>query len=198
MEAKKRNCWLFVFDGYSDWEPSIAVAGLNVFTDFAVKTFSVTGQPVRSMGNLQVVPDKALKDVHIGDIDLLILPGGNSWDEGKNKEIIPLVNDVLDRQKLLAAICGATGFLAQHHYLDHIRHTSNHLEFYLKKIAPDYKGDELYVKEHAVLEGNLLTANGTAMVEFAAEIFRYFDLLKIEPLNFWFHFFQERDAELKK
>jgi hypothetical protein len=47
METKKRNCWLFVLDGYSGWEPALAVAGLNVF-------------------------------------DLLILPGGNPWDEGKN------------------------------------------------------------------------------------------------------------------
>ncbi len=71
-------------------------------------------------------------------------------------EIIPLVNDVLKKGKLLAAICGATGFLAENGYLDNVRHTSNDLEHYLKQYAPHYKGDAHYVKQHAVTEGNLI------------------------------------------
>jgi putative intracellular protease/amidase len=193
METKKRKCALFVFEGFSDWEPSLAVAGLNSLTDFKVMTFSLDGKPVRSMGGLTIQPDLSLSAIKVNEFELVILPGGEAWDQGKNLEIIPLVNDVLDKGKLLAAICGATGFLAENGYLDHTRHTSNNLEHYLKQYAPHYKGDDYYVKQHAVLEGNLLTANATAIVEFAECIFNYFDLLKEEKLSFWFHFFQERD-----
>ena len=133
---KKRICYLFVFDGYSDWEPSLAIAGLHKFTDFSVKTLSLDGKPVRSMGNVHVQPDLALEAVLPNDVDILILPGGDAWDHGKNLEIVPLLNKVLDSNKMVAAICGATGFLAEQGYLNEIRHTSNHLEHYLRKVAP--------------------------------------------------------------
>jgi putative intracellular protease/amidase len=188
---KKRMCYLFVFDGYSDWEPSLAIAGLQKHTDFAVKTFSIDGKSVRSMGNMQVIPDVSLESVFPNDVDLLILPGGDSWDEGVHKEIIPLLNSILDQNRTLAAICGATGFLAENGYLDEVKHTSNSLEHYLNKVAPDYRGSKNYVKAHAVKDGNLITANGTAIVDFANTIFEHFNLFEYEELKFWFQFFKQ-------
>jgi putative intracellular protease/amidase len=187
---KKRNCYLFVFEGYSDWEPSLAIAGLQQFTDFAVKTFSIDGKAVRSMGNVNVQPDFSLQQIKAEAVDLLILPGGEVWDKGANLEIKPLLNAVLDQEKLVAAICGATGFLGEQGYLDNVKHTSNHLDYYLKKVAPHYKGEEGYIKEHAVKDGNLITANGTAIVPFAETIFNHFNFLSDEKMSFWFQFFQ--------
>jgi putative intracellular protease/amidase len=188
---KKRMCYLFVFDGYADWEPSLAIAGLHQFTDFSVKTFSVDGKPVRSMGNMPITPDVSLAQVFANDVDLLLLPGGDAWDQGKNLEIQPLLNSVLDHNRMVAAICGATGFLAEHGYLDEVKHTSNHLDLYLGKVAPHYKGHENYVKEHAVKDRNLITANGTAIVPFANAIFEHFNLFEYEQLSFWFQFFKQ-------
>lgn len=187
---KKRACYLFVFEGYADWEPSLTIAGLQKLTDFEVKTFSIDGKPVRSMGNMNIQPDTSLPQVKADDVDLLILPGGDAWDHGANLEIKPLLNAVLDQNKLVAAICGATGFLGEQGYLDKIRHTSNHLDYYLKKAAPHYKGEANYVKEHAVKDGNLITANGTAIIPFAEIIFNHFNLLEDEKMSFWFQFFQ--------
>ena len=90
----------------------------------------------------------------------------------------------------LAAICGATSFLAQHQFLDSRAHTSNHLEMYLRKMAPSYRGDQYYVKEHCVTDGNLITANGTAMVQFASAIFEKLNVMDNEDLKFWFGFFK--------
>jgi putative intracellular protease/amidase len=187
---------MFVFDGYADWEPSLAIAGLQKFTDFSVKTFSKDGQPVRSMGNVSVQPDVAMEQVFPNDVDLLLLPGGDAWDEGKNLEIQPLLNAVLDQNRTVAAICGATGFLAEHGYLDEVRHTSNHLDFYLAKVAPHYNGRENYVKEHAVKGGNFITANGTAIVPFANLIFEHFGLYEFDELKQWIQFFKQPDEAL--
>src|SRR5688500_8636548 len=99
---KKRMCYMFVFDGYADWEPSLAIVGLHKFTDFAVKTFSKDGKPVRSMGGLLVTPDASLEQVFPNDVDLLLLPGGDAWDEGGNQEITPLLNAVLDQNRMVA------------------------------------------------------------------------------------------------
>lgn len=186
---KKRNCYLFVFDGFADWEPALATVGLNQFTDVAVRTVSVGKKTVRSMGNLTVVPDLALEDVKAENIDLLLLPGGDAWDKGLNLEVKPLVDKVLARNKTIAAICAGTGFLARHGYLDRVRHTSNHLEYYLKKVVPEYKGEANYVKQPSVADGNFITASGVATVPFAEAIFRHFNVLEQEDLSFWFQFF---------
>jgi putative intracellular protease/amidase len=187
---------MFVFDGYADWEPSLTIAGLSKFTDFAVKTFSKDGKPVRSMGNVHVTPDVSMEQVFPNDVDLLLLPGGDGWDEGGNLEIAPLLNAVLDQNRMVAAICGATGFLAEHGYLDEVKHTSNHLEHYLGKVAPHYKGHERYVKQHAVKDGNLITANGTAIVPFAGAIFEHFNLFEYPDLSFWFQFFKQPEMSV--
>jgi putative intracellular protease/amidase len=186
---KTRKCFMFIFNGYSDWEPALVVAGLQQFTDVEVLTFSIDGSPVRSMGNIQVVPDLALRDLPKAEIALLLLPGGAAWDEGKNQEILALVTELINSETPVAAICGATSFLAQHQFLDNRAHTSNHLEMYLRKVAPTYRGDEYYLKKHCVTDRNLITANGTATVQFASAIFNKLNVIDNDQLKFWFSFF---------
>jgi putative intracellular protease/amidase len=181
---QKRFCYLFVFDGFADWEPSLVTAGLNTYSDFEIKTFSVDGRSVKSMGNLTVNADLKLKDVKHPDFDLIVLPGGNKWEEGGNTEITELIKDTFRSGKIIAAICAATTFLAkQGLYLD-VKHTSNGLE-YLKKQVPEYADYGLYVNEPCVSDKNIITANGAAMIEFAYKIFEHFDIMKKEELVWW-------------
>lgn len=194
---KKRTCLLYVFNGFSDWEPALAIAGLQQFTDVEVKTFSINKSPVRSMGNVLVQPDLDLDEVRKMTCSILILPGGDPWDQGANREILPLVRELNDERIPLAAICGATSFLAQNQFLDERPHTSNHLEYYLEKEAPSYRGHKLYVKEACVTDGNLITANGTAIVPFAEAIFRKLNVLENEELASWFNFFQHPESILQ-
>ncbi|MFZ6014396.1 MAG: type 1 glutamine amidotransferase family protein [Bacteroidota bacterium] len=193
---KKRNCFVYVFDGFSDWEPSLVMAALQKFTDFEVTTFSKDGKRIRSLGNVAVMPDRALNEVNVNEIDLLILPGGHSWEQGGNLEIKSLLNEVLDANKTVAAICGATAFLGEQGYLNSVKHTSNHLEYYLKQYAPSYRGEQNYVKQLAVADGNLITASGVAMVEFASEILNQFNLLEEEPVATFMSYFKHPEMAL--
>jgi putative intracellular protease/amidase len=186
---KTRNCYLFVFDGFADWEPALATAALNQFTDFRVITFSTDGKPVTSMGNLTITPATSIDKFEAGDVSLLILPGGEAWEEGKNHEIIPLLQGCLDKGKMVAAICGATAFLAEKGYLDNVKHTSNNLEFYLKHVSPSYKGEKLYENVPAVRDANLITASGAKPLDFAREILNAFDLFENQELKTWFSYF---------
>lgn len=187
---KKRKCYLFVFDGFSDWEPGLAVAALQKYTDFEVLPFSKDGSKVKSMGNIVVQPVIAMDHVKADEVDLLLLPGGSEWDEGGNLEIRPLLNAVLEAGGSVAGICGATGFLAQQGYLDNVRHTSNHLDYYLGAVAPDYNGRAHYIKRASVSDGQMITANGMSPVEFAEEILNHFDLLRDEEFKTWFNYFK--------
>jgi putative intracellular protease/amidase len=181
---KKRSCYLFVFDGFADWEPSLVTAGLNTYSDFEIKTFSVDGKSVKSMGNLTVKAGIKLKDVKYTDLDLIVLPGGNKWEEGRNTEISELIKSTYRSGKLIAAICAATTFLARQGLYRDVKHTSNGLE-YLKKQVPEYEDYGLYVNEPCVADKNIITANGAAMIEFAYKIFEHFGIMKKEDLTWW-------------
>ncbi|MGF6926254.1 putative intracellular protease/amidase [Chitinophaga sp. W2I13] len=185
---KLSNCYVFLFNGYSDWEPALAMYGLGSFTDTNIVTFSFTGEPVTSGGQLKIQPRASLDEALKADIDLLILPGGAAMENDSNAAIIPLVKQLLAQQKTVAAICGATVLLGQHGFLDNIAHTSNHPEV-LKQQAPAYKGAGKYLDEPAVADKQIITASGTAMTAFAKAIYQHFNLLEIEPLKFWFGFF---------
>ena len=181
---KKRTCYLFIFDGFADWEPALVVSGLNTYSDFEIKTFSVDKKTVRSMGNLNVLPDLKLDDIKTTDFDLLILPGGNKWEEGGNAEITELVKETFTQRKTIAAICAATTFLARQGIFSTVKPTSNGLE-YLKKQVPKYNAENNYVHEPCVADNNVITANGAAMIEFAHKIFEHFELFKKDELKYW-------------
>ena len=74
-------------------------------------------------------------------------------------------------KKTIAAICGATVFMANNGYLDTIEHTSNGLP-YLQKLAPNYKGEKFYQQQPCITSGHIITANGAAMIEFTIAIFK--------------------------
>jgi putative intracellular protease/amidase len=186
---KKRSCYLFLFDGFADWEPSLVTAGLNIYGDFEIKTFSLNGKSVKSMGNLTINPDFKLEDVKVTDFDLIILPGGNKWEEGGNNEISELIKESFDNGKTIAAICAATTFLAKQGLYSDTKHTSNGLE-YLKKQVPGYIDESRYINEPCVSDKNIITANGAAMIEFAYKIFKHFGILQKKELIFWLNLYK--------
>ena len=191
---KNRSCYLFLFEGFADWEPAIVTAGLNTYSDFEIRTFSIDGKSVKSMGNLTINPDLRLEDVNISDFDLIILPGGNKWEEGGNTEISQLIKNTFNNGKTIAAICAATTFLAKLGLYSHINHTSNGLD-YLKKQVPGYAGDSRYINEPCVMDKNVITANGAAMIEFAYNIFERFGIMKNEELVWWLNLYKSGGME---
>ena len=179
---KKRKCYLFVFDGYADWEPALAIASLNKYSDFSIHTFSKDGSPIRSMGGMNIHPDTSLWHIDPDTIDLLILPGGEAWIEGRNEEIAPLVKRLAKQKRTIAAICDATIFMAKHGYLNNTWHTSNGPDYLSEKIS-SYEGKFWYEDLPCVVDNNIITANGAGMIEFAVEIFRQQQIMDQQTLE---------------
>src|SRR5919112_4028343 len=71
---------VLVFDGFADWEPAFAMAELRRSGGLDVVTLGFGPAAVRSMGGLQVVPDRLLAEVDPAAVRLLILPGGDLWE----------------------------------------------------------------------------------------------------------------------
>jgi putative intracellular protease/amidase len=106
-----------------------------------------------------------------------------------NNEIVPCVLSVKSKNIPIAAICGATLFLADIGFLDNIRHTSNARE-YLQTMSYAYKGSNLYQEVRAVSDDNIITASGIAPIEFAREIFLKLGIYEPAMIEKWFQLFK--------
>jgi putative intracellular protease/amidase len=184
---------LFVFDTLADWEPGFAIAGIND-PDFQkepgryrVRTVGVSLDPVTTVGGVRILPDITLDQVEPAQSAMLILPGGEAWNQGKHGEAIAKARAFLDAGVPVAAICAAPAALARAGLLDERRHTGNSAEF---MASTGYQGGSHYVDAPAVADGDLITAPGTAPVEFAYEIFKRLEVYAPGDLKVWLGMFK--------
>lgn len=189
--------YLYLFDGLSDWEIGYVTSNLHSPMvppqfDLHLKTVTIDGQSIRTMGGLLITPDLSLKEINIAESEMLILPGGASWDQDGNKEIIDLAKKFNEKKKIIAAICGATLGLAKAGLLDKVNHTSNSKDYLMQS---GYQGGNHYIEAPAVSDKNFITAPGTAPIEFAYQIFKAINLYKSTTLQAWFDLFKKGGPE---
>lgn len=175
-----------LLDQYADWEAAYLASALTSF-GHAVQTVSPQGEPVRSMGGFSLLPGGGL-DAIPPEAAGLVLIGGLSWRSGAAGPVAPLVRQVRDRGGVVAAICDAAGFLGTLGLLNNARHTCNDLAD-LKQWAGDrYAGEALFLPRQAVRDGKLVTANGTAPLEFALETLLALGAAPERDLRDWYRF----------
>ena len=187
---------------FADYEaPYLATALQERIQDktspYEVKTLSLQKEPVRSIGGFSVLPDYPAHD-YPRDYAALILVGGNTWRTEESKGYLPLVREAFSAGKIVGAICDATVFLGMNGFLNGKKHTSNTLENLMEAAGEHYTGKDDYQNEQAVRDGNLITANGTAGMEFAREVML---ALKAYPENLIeenYHFFKMGFTEILK
>jgi putative intracellular protease/amidase len=193
--------YLYVLDTLADWEIAYITAELNSgrFLDKTKKKAPIikvgaTSKPIKTMGGLTVTPDLQVDMLQLKDDDLLILPGANTWAEPANHKVISILPETLKKKTTIAAICGATVALAENGLLNNRQHTSNDLG-YLKMVCSNYSGENFYVNQPAVCDGNLITASGLAALEFSYEVFKRTGVMKAQTAEAWYQLYKKRDAE---
>jgi len=183
----KKEVLVFIFDGYADWESAYICAELNSpESDYIVKTLSLDKEPKISMGGFRIIPDYSVSD-YPKDFAMLLLIGGYAWMKQKNNAVKPVVAHAVEQHIPVGAICNAANFMAENGYLDTIRHSGNTLKF-MKSQAPHYKGDCNFIEQQAVCDADIITANGTASLEFAREIMLCLNVKTPEKIEEWYKF----------
>src|SRR6266404_7169360 len=105
----RKAVYLFVFAGFADWEAAHAVAELRRHGGYRVEVVGINSDPVESMGGILVQPSSKLSDVDLDDIAMLILPGGDYWEQqSTHPELMRVLHAVDLRRIPIAAICAAT------------------------------------------------------------------------------------------
>jgi len=195
---KCRDVYLFVFDSLSDWESGYAAVGINsprFQTNpgrFRIRTVGLSENPVSTLGGVRILPDLTLDSITPENSAMLILPGGDAWDMGKNMEAVEAASVFLKSGVPVAGICGATAGLARGGLLDRRRHTSNSREYLA---ATGYRGLNFYEDAPAVTDNDLITAPGTAPVDFARHIFERLALYSPKVLDAWYMLFKTAKPE---
>ena len=195
----ENNCYLYVLDTMADWEIGHITAELNsgrFLKDGKVKITKVSNisNTITSMGGMEIKVDLKLSDVKFEKGDLLILPGADTWMEEGHSQVIGMVEGLLEKGVIVAAVCGATIALAYAGILDHYKHTSNGKGF-LEMVCPTYKGSANYIDTSSVCDGNLITASGMAPLEFTHEILKRIGVMKESTLAAWYKLYSFRDPQ---
>ncbi|MEY8336815.1 type 1 glutamine amidotransferase family protein [Lachnospiraceae bacterium 62-35] len=185
----KKTILFVILQQYADWEAAYISSAIFMLGQggYTVKTVSLSRDCVQSIGGFKVLPDYDIQSVP-DEYEALILIGGMTWRSENTQRIKELAKDCFKRGKLLGGICDASAFLGTAGILNHVVHTSNDLNDLKKWAGPIYTGEENYIAKQAVCDKNVITANGTAPLEFAKEILLALHVADEEAIADWYNF----------
>lgn len=179
-----------ILDNFAEWETTPLSAAINQTDGFCVKTVSITKKQIKSIGGLTVIPDYALSDCIEREFSGLVLIGGKSWRTDEAKKVDALVTRAMKKNVVVAGICDASVYLGSMGLLNNIDHTSNTLDDMQNYAGEKYSGAKFYKNQQAVKCQNIITANGTASLEFAREILLALNLMSSQGVEQWYKFYK--------
>lgn len=128
-----------------------------------------TLDPVAACGGFRVLPDYSFDTVP-ESCAALVLVGGFGWLTPLAEKAVPLVEKAVAAGRTVGGICNGASFLARCGALNAVRHTGNGLDQLRLWGGENYTNSEGYVHAQAVSDGGIVTANGSAALEFAREL----------------------------
>jgi len=164
---------LFYYDGFSEFE--IALVGL-LFKEEEFVTIALDQREYHSEERQWVIPDIKIGKIDVNSIDLLVIPGGDPVSLVESQELKKFINVLLTTNKKVAGICGGASLLAGMGFLKDKRCTGMTSGIKEGQRSSAYYADSIVSDEHVVVDGNLITAQGQAYVEFAVELVRQMGL----------------------
>ncbi|GKU25120.1 DJ-1/PfpI family protein [Clostridium folliculivorans] len=182
---------VFIFDGMTDYEITFITHILGAGEGKEIITIAYEDKIIKSRSGFLYKPKALVKDVLNEEVEGLIICGG--WYGDTRRELIKLINNLHSKGKLIAGICGAgTIFLAKAGILDNVKYTTPAVEWTEKHIEVFGEKDpfprENLVKKRVVRDGNIITAQGIAFIDFAIEICDWFNIFESQ---------EERDSFAK-
>lgn len=128
----KQKVLFIILNEYTDWEGAFLSTALHVGVipggeiKYEVHTVAPTSDTVCSIGGFRTLPDCSFENMP-KDYAALVLIGGNRWDSPEAELVVPLVQEALDKGKIIGAICNGASFLCLHGFLNNVKHTGNGL-----------------------------------------------------------------------
>lgn len=187
VSMDKKNVLYILTDEWADFEFAHVGASVHFFRDYYRNVLAgIKKEPVVSIGGLTVIPDVDIHEAKELPFDTLVLIGGNTWRQTDCPELDNFVKKAAAEGKTVAGICNAAAYLGTIGVLNDVSHTANDLEE-LKEWAGDrYTNEAGFLKKQVVSDKNIITANGTAYLEFAREVMLTLREIPEEGVRQWY------------
>jgi 4-methyl-5(b-hydroxyethyl)-thiazole monophosphate biosynthesis len=169
---------LFYYDDFAEFE--IVLAALIFHHKHDIISIALEKKEYRSEESQRFCVDQAISDVDVDTIDLLVIPGGDPAPLVENQALKGFVETLVSKNKKIGAICGGASLLAGLGVLKGRKCTGNTSGVRPGDDEYQYYAGSLLSDEHVVVDGNFITAQGQAYVEFALELARQMGLVKTE------------------
>ena len=187
-----KKIYMYVLDTMADWENGYLLQGLTLQkmagkSQYELQTVSASKKAIKTSGGVTIVPDITIEEIDETKAGALLLIGADTWQDQSNQKILELSKSFLEKDILIAAICGATLGLANKGILNSYHHTSNAL-FFLKG-SPNYQGEKYYEDTVAVMDRNLITASSAGSLLWARYILENLELYSKETIEAWYNYF---------
>lgn len=176
MENKKILC--YVYDNMADFEISLALHYLRNIGNYEIVSVAENLQPVTAQSGLSFVPNVKISQLtDLEPFEALIIGGGPI--NNKQNAVCPLIKNLLQKNKLVAAICFAPQFLWRAGVLNKYKFTTSctQKDICLHKTEKPFPWEN-YHDVRCITDKNLITAKGHAFVDFAQAICKYLNIFK--------------------
>lgn len=190
----KNEVLYVLLNEYADYEPAFISTsitcgrfGMRENPMYINKVVAPTMDLVRSCGGFHTQPDYSFETMP-EDYAALILVGGIGWQSDEAEKVVPLVEHALSKGIIVAGICKAASFLAKHGFLNNVKHTGNGLDELKRWGGSNYTNEAGYQNVQAISDGGIVTANGTAALEFAVELLRLLHVDSEEDIANYYQF----------
>lgn len=151
------------------------------------KFVASTLDPIKSIGGFRIMPDYSF-DTIPDDYAALVLIGGFGWVTPIADKVAPIVRQAVENGKIVGAICNAASFMAKHGFLNDVKHTGNGIDQLKLWGGENYTNHTGYVHVQAIGDKNIVTANGSATLEFAKELLLLLENDMPERIEMYYQF----------
>lgn len=154
------------------------------------KVVAPTMEPVKSIGGFRTLPDYSFETMP-DDYAALVLIGGFGWTTPVAGQVVPIVRKAIESGKVVGAICNGASFMAKCGFLNAVSHTGNGLEQLKLWGGSNYTNPDRYIHAQAVSDRNIVTANGSAPLEFAKELLLLLGNDTPERIEMYYQFYKQ-------
>jgi putative intracellular protease/amidase len=168
----------FAYPMYADFEIAHTLFFLRKLGKATVTTATIDGEPVESLGGIQTQAGIGISDANPNDFDIVLISGGDGFVEVlDDTRIHQFLQQAYSLNKPIFSICASATLLGRAGLLKGKEFTCTPNTYDSFKHV--FEGAE-YTGNRVEVQGNIITAKGTAFPEFTLAVIDQLKLWKNE------------------
>ncbi len=162
---KNKRVAVFYYEGFAEFEISLALLYLR---KYELITVAMEKKTYVSLSGQRFIVDALLEDLDPLSIALFLIPGGDPIPYLANKELHDFIEKASSNGAVIAGICGGADMLISMGFFEEKACTGNPDDPNHPQQLIDCFSKTKVTNEPVVVDGNFITAQGSAFVEFAS------------------------------